>query len=455
MRLGLEAQTTQARLLLEALAPDVGEDLAQAILSAPQETETEIVAQRERVGPPRGGARRARRGRTGPGRGPAPADARRHPGAQGRLDHRRRRLGLRHRLRRPRPRALHGPQRQHPRPRHRGVLEHRRPGVQGDAARRGGQVRRLRQGDRQEGPRRHRPVLRQRLRRPDLDGRQRPPDDQGAPRGRRLAGPVARHRLLDLHRPRHRHVQVDDPPEGRRPLRLLAAVPVPAVRGRARHPVQARLQEPLDPGGRLRRHRGPVRHPRPHPSRTCRPPRRTRPSRHRRAVALLHPARGDGAHDPPRADIEPEVASDAGYRTTRRRSDDCGPHHHLPRAEAGLADRRLGQPAHRRPRHRAGHRGRRRGGHRDAVAVRGGDPPETRSSSTGRSKPAPSTSPRRSTTSRRCRRSPPPGIATSLRWPRSRRRSTSPSSPASTPPHPADGSATPRSSPTPAPTPSS
>ena len=59
-----------------------------------------------------------------------------------RLDRRRRRLGLRHRLRRPRPRPRLRAQRQHPRARHRGLLEHRRPGVEGDAARRRGQVRR-------------------------------------------------------------------------------------------------------------------------------------------------------------------------------------------------------------------------------------------------------------------------------------------------------------------------
>ena len=39
------------------------------------------------------------------------------------------------------------PRRQRPRARHRGLLEHRRPAVEGDAARRGGQVRRGRQGD--------------------------------------------------------------------------------------------------------------------------------------------------------------------------------------------------------------------------------------------------------------------------------------------------------------------
>ena len=48
--------------------------------------------------------------------------------------------------------------------------------------------------------------LRQRLRRAGLDGRQRAADDQGAARGRRLAGPVAGDRLQHLHRPRHRHV---------------------------------------------------------------------------------------------------------------------------------------------------------------------------------------------------------------------------------------------------------
>jgi pyruvate-ferredoxin/flavodoxin oxidoreductase len=49
LRLGLEAQDAQARLLLQALAPDVGETLAADILAAPQDTEPEIAAQRERV----------------------------------------------------------------------------------------------------------------------------------------------------------------------------------------------------------------------------------------------------------------------------------------------------------------------------------------------------------------------------------------------------------------------
>jgi pyruvate-ferredoxin/flavodoxin oxidoreductase len=49
MRLGLEAQTGLARLLLRRLAPVVGEDLARAILVAEQETEPQIHEQRERI----------------------------------------------------------------------------------------------------------------------------------------------------------------------------------------------------------------------------------------------------------------------------------------------------------------------------------------------------------------------------------------------------------------------
>jgi pyruvate-ferredoxin/flavodoxin oxidoreductase len=49
MRLGLDAQTSYARSLLAKLAPVVGQDLADAILAAPQDTEPEINAQRERI----------------------------------------------------------------------------------------------------------------------------------------------------------------------------------------------------------------------------------------------------------------------------------------------------------------------------------------------------------------------------------------------------------------------
>ena len=199
---------------------------------------------------PAGGDRR----RGGTRRGPPPPPPR-QLGPPERVDHRWRRLGLRHRLRRPRPRAVDRPRRQHPRAGHRGVLQHRRPGLEGDATGRGVQVRRRRQVEREEGPRGDRPRLRQRLRRPDLDGSERAAGDQGHRRGGRLAGPVVGDRLQHLHRPRHRHVQVDEPPEGRGEERLLAALPVPTHRGRGRPAVQAGLPRSLDTDPRLRRHR--------------------------------------------------------------------------------------------------------------------------------------------------------------------------------------------------------
>ncbi|MEO5964000.1 MAG: pyruvate:ferredoxin (flavodoxin) oxidoreductase, partial [Candidatus Limnocylindrales bacterium] len=49
MRLALDSQTAFARLLVERLAPVIGADLVREVLDAPQGTEPEIVAQRERV----------------------------------------------------------------------------------------------------------------------------------------------------------------------------------------------------------------------------------------------------------------------------------------------------------------------------------------------------------------------------------------------------------------------
>jgi pyruvate-ferredoxin/flavodoxin oxidoreductase len=49
LRLGLEAQTDLARVLLEKLAPQVGEDLAREILTDDGSSETDIAAQRERI----------------------------------------------------------------------------------------------------------------------------------------------------------------------------------------------------------------------------------------------------------------------------------------------------------------------------------------------------------------------------------------------------------------------
>ena len=159
-----------------------------------------------------------------------PADAARAPRAQERLDRRRRRLGLRHRLRRPRSRARLGPQRQHPRARHRGVLEHRRPGVEVDAARRGRQVRGRRQARREEGPRPDGHGLRQRLRRADRDGRVAAADGGRVPRGRGARRAVAHHRLQPLHRARHQHALRHAAAEAGGRVRPLAALPLQAGR---------------------------------------------------------------------------------------------------------------------------------------------------------------------------------------------------------------------------------
>ena len=101
----------------------LGDALVSALLDADQSTEAGIAAQRET----RGRAAREAGGDRRPG-GRAARTCRRLPGAQERVDRRRRRLGVRHRLRRSRPRALDRPRRERPRARHRGVLQHRRPG---------------------------------------------------------------------------------------------------------------------------------------------------------------------------------------------------------------------------------------------------------------------------------------------------------------------------------------
>ena len=242
IRLGYEAQQRQAQLLVEKLAPLIGVDLAAEILAAEQSDEPAIRAQRERVAALRAalstiGHTDEHRRRRDPSR-----VGRRCPREEGRLDHRWRRVGLRHRLRWPRPRLVERSERQHPRPRHRGVLQHRRTGFQGDPPQRSRQVHRRRKGRRQEGLGRDRPRLRQRLRRADRDRGQRHADHEGARRGRGLARPQPCHRLLDVHRPRNRHVAVDEPHERRRAIRVLAAVPLLAVRRGAWHAVPPRLQ---------------------------------------------------------------------------------------------------------------------------------------------------------------------------------------------------------------------
>ncbi len=300
MRLALDAQERQARELLTRFAPHVGDELVRAILENPQEHDREIEEQRRLVARLRGlltavdddAAADALASRS----------AGEQPRAPGSVDHRRGWMGLRHRLRWPRPRALVGTQREHPRARHRGVLEHRWAGVEGDATGRDRQVRRGRQEHRQEGPRCDRTRVRECLRRADLDGRERAADDQGTARSRRVAGAVARDRLLDVHRARHRHVEVDVAPEGRGAQRVLAALPLPPERRRRRPAVQARLARSEHPGARVRRDRSPLRHARAHAPPTRGRARDPGAGRRRRALALLRAARGDAPNGSARAD---------------------------------------------------------------------------------------------------------------------------------------------------------
>ena len=122
-RLALDAHVAAARGLVQRLAPQIGDGLATALLDADQSSEAGIAAQRERVAALRRQLAGARDRRSAPAR-----NARRLPREEERVAGRRRRLGVRHRLRRPRSRAGEPARRQHPRHGHRGVLEHRRPG---------------------------------------------------------------------------------------------------------------------------------------------------------------------------------------------------------------------------------------------------------------------------------------------------------------------------------------
>ncbi len=137
LRLAADRHLELARRRLGELRDELGAELVDAILDAPQllrvrasTPSAQRVAELER-----------RLAASGRACGCRPGERRRPPRPAQRVDRRRRRLGLRHRLRRARPRPRQRAQRQRARARHRGVLEHRRADVQGDAARGRRQVR--------------------------------------------------------------------------------------------------------------------------------------------------------------------------------------------------------------------------------------------------------------------------------------------------------------------------
>ncbi len=175
------------------------------------------------VPPDAGSLRQARSAVRAAGR--RSAFGRRSPDAPLGVDHRWRRLGLRHRFGGSGSCAGVRTKREHLGDGYRGVFEHRWPGVQVDPAGCGRQVRHRRQDDQQEGSRDASRRLRSRLRGPGE------PD----------------HRLQPLHQPRHRHAQGPGAAVQGGGLRSLAADAVqPGAARRRPEPVPARLATSAD-----------------------------------------------------------------------------------------------------------------------------------------------------------------------------------------------------------------
>ena len=232
MRLGLDAQTDQARRLLERLAPEIGEGLARELLDGPQDTEAEIVLQRDRVDRLREALRLIE--------GPAAADA-------GHL------LTLASDLVRQGVWIIGGDGWAYDigfggvdqvlsSGRNVNILVldtevYSNTGGQASKATPRGAVAKFAAAGKGTAKK-------------DLGAIARSygnvyvaqismgANDQQTTKallgGRCLAGPVIGHCVQHLHRPRDRHVQVDDPPEGRGQERLLAVVSLPPLRSRGR-----------------------------------------------------------------------------------------------------------------------------------------------------------------------------------------------------------------------------
>src|ERR1017187_2071494 len=98
------------------------------------------------------------------------------------------------------------------------------------------------QGLGKEGPCAHGHAVSPRLCRPDRLRGKGQPDRHGLPRGGRLRGTRADHRLLPLHRARLPTGTGSGAAEARGRKRLLATVPVGSATGRFRRPAQARLR---------------------------------------------------------------------------------------------------------------------------------------------------------------------------------------------------------------------
>ena len=161
------------------------------------------------------------------------------------VDHRRRRLGLRYRIRRRGPCARFGCRRQHPDPRHRGLFEYGRTVVEGHPGGRHREIRLFGQAYPQKGYGSHCDDLRLHLCGAGFDRSQPEPVFPGDQGGRGLSRSVADHRLRTVYQPRHQGRY--DPHADRRQrscsLRLLAAVALqPDARRAGQESVLARLE---------------------------------------------------------------------------------------------------------------------------------------------------------------------------------------------------------------------
>ena len=119
------------------------------------------------------------------------------------MGHRRRRLGLRHRLRRTGPCACLGRTDQDSRHGHRVLLQHRRPDLQSHTALMCRQIFGRRQIDPQKESRPHDDDLWQRLCGFGSSRSQLSADHRRARRGRTLSRPGHSHSLLSVYQPRH------------------------------------------------------------------------------------------------------------------------------------------------------------------------------------------------------------------------------------------------------------
>ena len=248
-RLAADKQLDLARTLLQKLRHKLGSDLVDATLSAPQDRESEIRAQHQRVTT----VIERLKTLTDDTDCQRSAVGRRSSGASQHLDRRRRRVGLRHWLWRSGPCFSSGARRQCIGARYRSLFQYRRTDVEGDAARRHCKVCCRRQADSAEGFGATGDRLWQCLCRTSRDGRQPAAHPASLSRGGGLSRSVADPRLLSLHCPRYRYAARHAAAGFGGRLRLLAAVPLQSSNaGDRRKPVPPQLAAPNNPVSRLR-----------------------------------------------------------------------------------------------------------------------------------------------------------------------------------------------------------